>query len=79
MSEPNADTDALGEAARRITAAYDPSDPTNLVGMMVPHEGELREIVDAAFVDGEMRVRFAAQPESVTLTITTHPIDKGTE
>lgn len=74
MSEPNADPEPLDEASRRFLAAYDPSDPTNLVGMMVPHEGELREIVDAAFVDGEMRVRFAAQPESITLTITTAPI-----
>lgn len=73
MPEPNADNDSLDEAARRITAAYDPSDPTNLVGMMYPHDGELREIVEAQFVDSQPTVRLAAAPEHVTITITRVP------
>lgn len=76
MPEPNADTESLNDAALALAAAYDPSDP-NLVGMMIPHDGELREIVDAAIVDGKLTVRCAAGPEHVTLTITKTPIERA--
>lgn len=72
MPEPNAATTrALEDAANALLAAYDPSSPANLVGMTIPHDGGLREIVDAAVVDGQLTVRLAAVPERVTVTINT--------
>lgn len=64
---------ALAEAARRLTAAYDPENPSNLIGMMYPHDGELREIVEAEFVGAQMQVRLAPQPGDVRVTIRSVP------
>ncbi len=62
----------LDLALRLVAASHD---PTNLVGMMYPHGGELREIVEAQNVGGQLRVRLAAMPGEIRLTITSVPIE----
>lgn len=51
-----------------LRAAYDPTEPANLVGMPYPHEGQLRTIVEAQMVDGQMCVRLAPIAEEIVVT-----------
>jgi len=61
----------IEDATRRLAETYDPSDPSKLVGMMYPWKGELREIIDAKLVDGQMYARFSSSPERITIIFTT--------
>lgn len=77
MSDENVTYEVLDDAARRICAAYDLGDPSNLIGMMMPFEGRLYEIIDAQIVDGQPIVRLAAAPETVTINLVSTPIERG--
>jgi hypothetical protein len=43
--------------------------------MMFPHEGELREIVEAQNVEGRLHVRLATMPGEIRVTIKSVPIE----
>ena len=62
-----------------MAAAYDPENPSNLVGQRCLHDGELREIAEAEMVGGQMQVRLAPATGDVTITIRSVPWDREDE
>lgn len=78
LGPSRADARAANElelALRRVVASYDPTDPSNLVGMMYPHEGELREVVEAQNVGRQLQLRLATMPGELRVTIKSVPIE----